>query len=70
MSPNEITLSGMLWLCAGFLIGYRYHVLKVRWIIRKRGITVTFPGVTTERLRKLSAEIEKINKRDCIARLP
>ena len=31
MSPNELTLSMMLWLSAGFLIGYRYHVLKARY---------------------------------------
>lgn len=30
MTPNDLTLSWMLWLCIGFLIGYRYHVLKVR----------------------------------------
>ena len=30
MTPNDLTLSWMLWLCVGFLIGYRYHVLKVR----------------------------------------
>ncbi len=30
MTPNDLTLSCMLWLCVGFLIGYRYHVLKVR----------------------------------------
>ncbi len=30
MTPDELTLSWMLWLCVGFLIGYRYHVLKVR----------------------------------------
>ena len=30
MSPNELFLSGMLWLCAGFLIGYRYHVKEAR----------------------------------------
>ncbi len=30
MTPNDLTLSLMLWLCVGFLIGYRYHVLKAR----------------------------------------
>ena len=30
MPPNELFLSGMLWLCAGFLIGYRYHVKEAR----------------------------------------
>ncbi len=30
MTQTEITFSIMLWLCVGFLIGYRYHVLKVR----------------------------------------
>ena len=30
MSPNELTLSLMLWLCVGFLIGYRYHVKKAQ----------------------------------------
>ena len=30
MTPNELTLSWMLWLCAGFLIGYRYHVKEAR----------------------------------------
>lgn len=36
MSPTEFTLSLMLWLCVGFLIGYRYHVLKVREIVAER----------------------------------
>ncbi len=36
MTPNDLTLSWMLWLCAGFLIGYRYHVLKVRDIQARR----------------------------------
>ena len=36
MSPNEITLSIMLWFCLGFLVGYRYHVLKVRDIQARR----------------------------------
>ena len=30
MTPNELFLSGMLWLAAGFLIGYRYHVKEAR----------------------------------------
>ena len=30
MTPNELTLSWMFWLCAGFLIGYRYHVKEAR----------------------------------------
>ena len=30
MTPNELTLSWMLWLCVGWLIGYRCHALKVR----------------------------------------
>ena len=30
MSPNELTLSLMLWLCVGFLLGYRYHVKEAR----------------------------------------
>ena len=30
MTPNELTLSMMLWLCLGFLIGYRYHVKEAR----------------------------------------
>ena len=30
MTPNEITLSFMLWLCVGFLFGYRYHVKEAR----------------------------------------
>ncbi len=30
MTLNDLTLSCLLWLCVGFLIGYRYHVLKVR----------------------------------------
>ena len=30
MTPNELFLSMMLWLCAGFLIGYRYHVKEAR----------------------------------------
>ena len=30
MTPNELTLSWMLWLSVGWLIGYRCHVLKVR----------------------------------------
>ncbi len=36
MTPTELTYSWMLWLCVGFLIGYRYHVLKVRWVIQRR----------------------------------
>ena len=36
MSPNEITLSIVLWFCVGFLYGYRYHVLKVRDIQARR----------------------------------
>lgn len=36
MTPNDLTLSWMLWLCVGFLIGYRYHVLKVRNIEARR----------------------------------
>lgn len=36
MTPTEFTLSLMLWLCVGFLIGYRYHVLKVRDIQMRR----------------------------------
>ena len=30
MTPNEITLSLMLWLSVGFLIGYHYHVKEAR----------------------------------------
>ena len=30
MTPDELFLSGMLWLCVGFLIGYRYHVKEAR----------------------------------------
>ena len=30
MTHNDLFLSMMLWLCAGFLIGYRYHVKKAR----------------------------------------
>ncbi|KKN38005.1 hypothetical protein LCGC14_0757700 [marine sediment metagenome] len=36
MTPNDLTLSWMLWLCVGFLIGYRYHVLKVRDAVNMR----------------------------------
>ena len=36
MTPNDLTLSWMLWLCVGFLIGYRYHVLKVRDAVQSR----------------------------------
>ncbi len=36
MTPNDLTLSWMLWLCVGFLIGYRYHVLKVRDAVKAR----------------------------------
>lgn len=36
MTETEFFLSGMLWLCVGFLVGYRYHVLKVRDAIRSR----------------------------------
>jgi hypothetical protein len=36
MTENELFLSWMLWLCVGFLIGYRYHVLKVRQIQAQR----------------------------------
>ena len=36
MTPNDLTLSWMLWLCVGFLIGHRYHVLKVRDIQARR----------------------------------
>ena len=30
MTPNEFQLSWILWLAAGFLIGYRYHVKEAR----------------------------------------
>ena len=30
MTPTELRLSWMLWLCIGFLIGYRYHTHQVR----------------------------------------
>ena len=30
MTHNDLFLSMMLWLCAGFLIGYRYHVKEAR----------------------------------------
>ena len=30
MTPDELFLSLMLWLCVGFLIGYRYHVKEAR----------------------------------------
>ena len=30
MTPTEFQLSWMLWLCVGFLIGYRYHVKEAR----------------------------------------
>ena len=30
MTPDELFLSGMLWLSVGFLIGYRYHVKEAR----------------------------------------
>ena len=36
MTPTELTYSWMLWLCVGFLIGYRYHVLKVRDLVARR----------------------------------
>lgn len=36
MSQTELTLSFALWLCVGFVIGYRYHVLKVRDIVARR----------------------------------
>ncbi len=36
MTPTDLTFSWMLWLCVGFLIGYRYHVLKVRDIQARR----------------------------------
>ncbi len=36
MTPTELRLSWMLWLCVGFLIGYRYHVLKVRHAVSAR----------------------------------
>lgn len=36
MTPNDLTLSWMLWLCVGFLIGYRCHVNRVRKIIDAR----------------------------------
>lgn len=36
MTPTDLTYSWMLWLCVGFLIGYRYHVLKVRDAVRSR----------------------------------
>ncbi len=36
MTPNELALSFALWLCVGFLIGYRYHVLKVRDAVKAR----------------------------------
>ena len=36
MTPTEFTLSLMLWLCIGFLIGYRYHVLQVRDAVARR----------------------------------
>ncbi len=36
MTPTDLTFSWMLWLSVGFLIGYRYHVLKVRDIQARR----------------------------------
>ena len=36
MTPTEFTVSILIWLCVGFLIGYRYHVLKVRDIQARR----------------------------------
>ena len=30
MTPTELTLSILLWFCAGCLAGYRYHVLEAR----------------------------------------
>ena len=36
MTPTELTYSWMLWLCVGFLIGYRYHVLKIRDLVARR----------------------------------
>jgi len=41
MTPDELTLSLMLWLCVGFLIGYRYHVLKVRDAVARRTTRIT-----------------------------
>lgn len=36
MTPTELKLSWMLWLCIGFLVGYRYHVREVRRVIDAR----------------------------------
>lgn len=36
MTPYDLTLSWMLWLCVGFLTGYRCHVHRVRKIIDAR----------------------------------
>ena len=36
MTPNDLFLSWMLWLCVGFLIGFNHHVLKVRQIQAQR----------------------------------
>ena len=30
MTPDDLFLSGMLWLSVGFLIGYRYQVKEAR----------------------------------------
>ena len=30
MTPDDLRFSWMLWLCVGWLIGYRFHVLQVR----------------------------------------
>ncbi len=43
MSHTDIVfLSGLLWLCVGFLIGYRYHVLQVREIVARRTKRMAF----------------------------
>ena len=36
MTPDELFLSGMLWLCVGFLIGYRYHVKEARDDLKRK----------------------------------
>ena len=36
MTPNEFQLSWILWLAAGFLIGYRYHVKEARDDLKRK----------------------------------
>ncbi len=69
MTPNDLFLSGMLWFCVGFLIGYRYQVWRVRKIVAARAHRIWLEWRDCS-IRELLKEVEKHNKRDSAARIP